>query len=148
MSRSERGRPDLLMGAARILVLPCLSAAERAADDPGAYLLSEEPLQQVLVQGQCILREDGIAQLLKLIHYFVVETRIVMVRPPKHDNADAVFRLKLVKNLSRPPTDAGFVILHALETNFDCAVVLFVGQTRNRLPGLQHLIRKQFAVGE
>src|ERR1700722_554731 len=71
-----------------------------------------------------------------------------MVRSAQHNDADAVFAFELVKNLTRPATDASLVILQRLVADLYRAVVLFLRQSEDRLPGLQHLMGEEFAVGK
>src|SRR6202041_2773473 len=63
-------------------------------------------------------------------------------------NSDAIFAFKLIKNLASPATNAAFVIGQRLVAYFDCAIVLFLGQSENWLPRLQHLVSEQFAIGK
>src|SRR5438128_2622803 len=125
-----------------------VSDVQWAADHPGAHFFAKQPLQQVFIKRQSILREDGIAELLEFIHDFVIEARIVVVGPSQHHDANAVLALELIEHLPRTVADAGFVILQALVAYFNCSIVLFFGQSQNRLPGLQHLVCEKLLVGE
>ena len=69
------------------------------ADHAGAHFLAEQPLQQVFVQRQRVLREDRIAELLELIQDLVIQAGIVVIGPAQHDDADAVFALQLIEHL-------------------------------------------------
>jgi hypothetical protein len=46
--------------AAGVRVFPGIADVQRMTDHPGAHLVAEQALQHVLVEGQRVLREDGI----------------------------------------------------------------------------------------
>src|SRR5581483_3498566 len=110
------------------------------ADDAGANFVAEQALQQVFIEGKRVLRKDRIAELLELVHDLVVEAGIMMIGTAEHDDTDAVLTLELVENLAGATADACFVFLKRLESGFACTLVLFVGQTEDGLPRLQHLV--------
>jgi hypothetical protein len=66
------------------------------SDNAGANFLAEQALEHVFIQRQRILRKDGIAQLLELLHDFVIEARVVVIGSTQHHDADAIFALELV----------------------------------------------------
>ena len=70
------------------------------SDESGANFVAEEPVEHVFVDGQCALREDRVAELLELFHDLVVQAGIVVVDAAQHDDADAVFTLKLIERFA------------------------------------------------
>ena len=54
----------------------------------------------------------------------------------------------MIENLAGTITDARLIVRECFVADFDRTVVLFLGQAQDGLPGLQHLVRKQFAVGK
>ena len=140
MPRRKLRRPDFVVGAAGIRVLPGVADIERAADHAGADFLAEQAFQHIFVERQRVLREDRIAELLELVENLVIQARIVMIRPAEHDDADAVLALELVEHLARAAADAGFVVLQRRESGLDGTVVFFLRKPENRLPRLQHLV--------
>src|SRR5580692_1107178 len=72
----------------------------------------------------------------------------MVIGTAQHHNADTIFAFQLVHYLARPPANAGLVVGQRLVADFDGAIVFFERQSEDRLPGLQHLMRKQFAIGK
>jgi hypothetical protein len=114
------------------------------ADHPGADFFAEEPLQHVLIQRKSALREDRVTELLELLHDFVVQARIVVIRASQHHDADAVFAFELVEHLAGALADARFVILQRREAGFDGAVVFGFATGPEGLPRLYIWKAKSF----
>ncbi len=130
MPSRELRRPDFVVGAAGVGILPGIADVERVTDDSGPHFVAEQPLQHVFVERQRVLREDRIAQLLELFHDLVIEAGIVVIGPAQHDDADPVFALQLVEHLAGALANVGLVIRQRLEADFDRAVILFQRQTQ------------------
>src|SRR5215469_1573444 len=148
MARSELRGPDFVVSTARVGVLPGVADIEGVADHALADVVTEEAFEQVFVDGQGVLRENRVAELLELVEDLVVQAGVVMLGRPYHHDPDAVFALELIDDLTGAAADAGFILSQSLEAGLDGAVVLFERETEDRLPGLQHLVREQLAVGE
>src|SRR6266496_388458 len=101
MARRELCRPDLVVRARGICVLPDIADVERVLDAARADLFAEESVEQVLIERQEALREDRIAELLELVHDLVVDAGIMVIDAPKHDDADAALALQFVERLAR-----------------------------------------------
>src|SRR5262249_1502307 len=117
-------------------------------DHAGTDFVSEEPLQNVFIHGQSALREDGIAQFLELFHDLVIESGIVMVWPPEHDDADTILALKLIEHFARLPAQSSLVILQRFESSLDGTLIFLFRNTKDWRPGFKHLVSKQLAVGK
>ena len=117
-------------------------------DRAGADLFAKEPFQQVFVRGQGALRKDGVAQSLELRHDPMVDAWVVMIGTAQHHDSQSAFGLQLVKDLAGLATEAGFIPLLFAETNGDGAIVLLPAEAQDRLPGLPHLAREEFAMRE
>ena len=55
MTCGELCSPHLMIGAGGVAVLPNIADVQRMCDDAGAYFLSKEAVEQILIQGQCAL---------------------------------------------------------------------------------------------
>ena len=146
MPRRELGRPDLVVRAGRITVLPDVGNIERMRDESRPHFVSEEPVENIVVDGQRALREDRVAQLLKLFHDLVVQAGIVVINPPKHHDADTVFALKLIERFTRLTADVSLACLERLEANFEGALILFAAEAEDRPPRLVHLVGADLVV--
>src|SRR5207248_3848345 len=94
MARGKLRSPDLVVRAGRVGVLPDVADVEGIFDHPSADFIAEEPVEDVLVNWQCILRENRIPELLELFHDLVVHAGIMVVGTPKHYDADSVLALQ------------------------------------------------------
>jgi len=131
MPRRKLRCPHLVVGAAGVRVLPGIADVQRVTDYPGAHFVAEETLQHVFIQRQRVLGKDGIAQLLELFHDLVIQSRIVVVRPAQHDDADAILTFELVKNLTGPATDVAFVVFQRLVPCLNRAIVFLLRQSED-----------------
>src|SRR5580658_3225702 len=95
-------------------------------DNSGPNFFAEQTLEQIFVERQSILRKDGISQLLELLHNFVIQAGIMMVRASQHDDADTVFAFQLVHYLASSPADAALVVGQRFVAHLDGTVVLFL----------------------
>src|SRR5215469_6335487 len=136
MPRRKLGGPHLVVGAARVGVLPRVIDFERAADDAGPDLFAEEPFEQIRVEWERVLRKDGIPKLLELIQDLMIESRIVVIGAGQHDDADAVLAFELIEYLPRALANAGLVFSEGHESGLDGAIVFFRREPEYRLPGL------------
>jgi hypothetical protein len=100
MPRRELRRPHFVIRTARIRILPGVGDVERVSDNSGTYLFAEQSLEHVFIERQGVLRENRIAQFLELLHNLVIQTGIMMIRPPQHHNPDAIFAFQLIENLA------------------------------------------------
>ena len=137
-----------MVRTARIGILPGVGDIEWAGNYAGAHFLAKQALQQVVIDGESVLREDGIAQLLEFIEDLVVEAGVVMIRAPEHHDTNTIFPLELIQYLARATPNARFVFLERGESRLDSAIVFFQRESENGLQGLQHLVSKQFSIGE
>ena len=71
-------------------------------DQPGPHVVAEQLPDDVVVDGQRILREHRIAQLLELFQDLVVDARIVVVRTAEQHDAEAVFLFQCSSRLHAP----------------------------------------------
>ena len=126
MPRGKLRRPYFVICAAGIRIFPSIADAQRMTDHPSAHLVAEQPLQHVIIQRQRVLGEDGIAQLLELLHDLVIQSRIVVIGPPQHHDADAVLAFELVENFAGLSTDAGFVVGQSLVSHFHRTIVFLL----------------------
>jgi len=60
--------------------------------------------------GACFVRRPG-SRVLKFFHDLAIEAGMVMIDAPQHDDANAVFALKLVERLTRLAAHIVFTIL-------------------------------------
>ena len=148
MPGREFGGPDLMVRAGRVGVFPNVVDIERMLDRSRPHFLSEQPLQQVLIQRQRALREDRITQLLKLVHDLVIQTGIMMIGPSQHHNADAIFALQLIHGFPGLPLDALFIVFERFEAGLNRSFVFSPGNPKYRLPRLEQLISQQLSIGE
>src|SRR5579883_137792 len=148
MPRGELRGPHFVIRAGGIGVFPNIGNIQRMLDHAGANLFAEQPIEQILVHRQSALRKNRITELLKLLHNFVIQPRIVMIRPAEHHDADPIFPLQLVQYFSSLFANAGFVIFESFVPRLDGALIFFNRKTQHRIPGLVHLIGEQLAVGE
>src|SRR6185369_12836747 len=72
----------------------------------------------------------------------------MVIRTTEHNDPNPVFALQLIEHLAGAFLDAGLIVLQALEAHFDGTIIFFLRQSEQRLPSLQHLVRKELAVGE
>src|ERR1700741_3167909 len=98
MPSRKLGRPDLVVGAGGVASLPHVGDIERMLDYTGAHLFSEQALQQVLVERERALRKDRVAELLKLVQNFVIQSGVMMIGAAQHHDTDAVFTLELIEH--------------------------------------------------
>jgi len=68
-------------------------------------LLAKHAFENVLVDGERVLPEDRVAQLLELLADFVVDPWVVVIRPGQHHHADALFALELVQDFASLPAE-------------------------------------------
>ena len=146
MPRRELRRPHLVVGAARVRVLPHVLDIERMLDGPALDILGEQPLHKVLVERQRALRENRVAELLEFFQDLVIQARIVVIDASQHHDADAVFAFQLIQNLARPLADAGFVIVERRVAALDGPLVFFLRQAQHRFPRREHLLGEKLAV--
>src|SRR5678816_1496891 len=66
MTRGVLGGPHLARRVLAVRILPYVADVHRARDVTRAHFVAKEAIEDVLVDGQRILREDGIAELLEL----------------------------------------------------------------------------------
>src|SRR5580704_2636805 len=118
MTGGELGRPNFVVGAAGIGILPRVGNVERMADHSSANFVAEQPFQEVFVERQSVLREDGIPKLLELLYDFVIETGIVVIGAAEHHDANAILSPELVLYLACPLANAGLVIGQGFEADF------------------------------
>src|SRR5581483_12178464 len=76
------------------------------------------------IEGQSILREDRITEFLELLENFMVQTRIVMIGPAQHHDADAVFALELIQNLAGAVADRKSTRLNQSRQYLVCRLLL------------------------
>src|ERR1700745_3871731 len=100
MARCKLGRPDLVICTGGIGVLPHVSNIEWILDYARANFVTEQPVKNVFVDRQRALREDRIAELLELLHDFVIYAGIMVVRTTKHHDTDAVLALEHVQRFA------------------------------------------------
>src|SRR5579864_4470637 len=126
MARRELRSPNLVIGAARIRVLPGITNIQRTADHACANFFPKKAVQQILVQRKSVLREDRISKLLELVQDLMVESRIVVIRSAEHDNSNAVLVFKLVNYSPGPPANARLIVPESVESAFDCSIVFLL----------------------
>ena len=125
MARRELCRPDLVVGAGRVCVLPHVRDIERVFDHASANFVAKQPVEDVFVDRQSALREDGIAKLLELLHDLVVHAGIMMIWTPKHHDPNTVLALEHVQRLASTFTQPVVVGFLGFESHFDGAIILF-----------------------
>ena len=72
MPGSELCRPDFVVRAARVGILPCIGDVKRMAGYSRPHFFAEQPFQQVLIKGESVLRKDWIAEFLELVENLVI----------------------------------------------------------------------------
>ena len=70
---------------------------------PDSHVVAEEAPDDVVVDGQRVLREHRIAELLELFQDFVIDAGIVVIRPAQQHDAEAVFALQLLQHFAAAP---------------------------------------------
>ena len=93
------------------------------ADRSGPHLFAEEPVEQVFIHRQRVLRKDRVAEFLELFQDLVIQPRIVVIGTAQHDDADAVLALELVHHVAGPLLNARFVVMKGLKTRVHGALV-------------------------
>ena len=88
---------------------------------PGFHLVAEQTPDDVVVDGQAVLREHRVAELLELFQDFVVHAGIVVIRAAQQHHAQPVFALQLFQHLARRAAHG-----HVVEV-IERAVALFHG---------------------
>src|SRR6266545_2622336 len=141
VARRVLGRPDLATGVFGIGILPGVLNVQRVFDDPRANLVAEQPPEDVVVHRQRIHREDRVAELLELFEDFVVQPRVVVIRPREQHHSESFFGFELIENLARlAAQDHVIKNVERLVTLLDCPGVLFARQTEDVLERLEHLL--------
>src|SRR5215468_3481431 len=75
----ELRRPDLLVGAGGVGVLPDVAYIQRVRYRSCLHFFAEKTVEQVFVGGKKTLREHWVAELLKFLHDFVIQAGIVAI---------------------------------------------------------------------
>lgn len=97
----EFGGPDLARAVFGEAVAPDVVDFEGAFDFAGLHFGAEEAFQVRGVGGEALLREDGVAELLEFNADLVVDAGVVVVGPPEHDDAQAVFGFECAEDGAR-----------------------------------------------
>ena len=63
-----------------------------------------------------------------------------MIDAAKHDNANAIFALKLVEGLARLPANVGFAFVQGLEARGEASLISSRALLQHRAPRLEHLV--------
>ena len=102
----------------------------------GQHLFAEQAPDDVVVDGQAILRKDRVAELLELFQDFVIDSGVVVIRTAQQHHTDAVFALQLFQSFaSRAAHD------YVVE---DRIGVVLLGRPYHNDPGVNHEILEEF----
>ena len=69
-------------------------------DDPGPDFVPEDPIQEVRVDRQRVLRKDRVAELLEFIQDAVVQPRVMNIRTALNDHTQPVLAFEPVESLA------------------------------------------------
>src|SRR5258708_22545706 len=100
MASDVLGGPYLAAGVLAVAVFPHVVDGQRVRRFARKHVLAEEAPDHVVVDGQAVLREYRIAELLEFLEDFVVDARVVVIRTAKKHYAQAVFALKLIEHFA------------------------------------------------
>src|SRR4051812_22466075 len=98
-------------------------------DNAGTHFFPKEAVEQVFVQGEGALREDRIAQFLKLLHDLVIQAGVVMIDAAQHNDTDTILALQLIERFAGLMTDLSLAMGEGFKSLFDSAVIFFAGET-------------------
>ena len=149
MARDVLRGPDLAAGVLAVAVLPDVVDGERVGSLAGEDVLAEEAPDHVVVDGQAILREDGVAELLELLEDLVVDAGVVVIRTAEQDDAETVFALELVQHFAGGAAHGHVVeVVEGAIALLDGALVLFGREAEDVLELLKHLALEEVGLGQ
>ena len=130
-SRVLRG-PHLLRGVFAVAVLPGIADVHGMLDEPCLDVFPKERVDDVLVDGQRLQRQNGVTDLLELLEDFVVDAGIVVVGAAQKHDADAVLGLQPFQDFpALGAQDLVHEFLLRLHAGLDGAVILFPRQAED-----------------
>lgn len=127
-------------------MFPYAGYIERRFDQAGANLSSEQAVQKITVKWQKALRKDRIAEALRFLQDALIETRVMMVRTPKHDQADIAALLQLVQGCGGLYTQICLKGIPRRKGDVHRARVLLPVKSKKVLPGRKHLKFEEVAI--
>src|ERR1035437_6542781 len=149
VARHVLSGPDFAAGVFAVAVLPDVVDGQGSGALAGYHFGPEETPDDVVVDGQGILREDRIAKLLELFENFVVDAGIVVIRTSQQHHADAIFALQLFQHLAGLAAHSDVVEeLQGAVAGCHGALVLFGAKTEDILEFLVHLAFEEVRLGE
>src|SRR5579872_5060728 len=132
MSSRKFRRPDFVICTARVRVFPGVGNVEWATDDAGAHFFAEQAFQQIFVNRQSVLRKNRVPEFLELVEDLVIQTRVVMIGAPEHDDADAIFPLELIEDLASFTANTCLVILERGKSRLNSSLIFVGRETEKR----------------
>src|SRR4029453_17223455 len=148
MPRRELRRPDLMVRAGGVAVLPDVLDLQRASDHARPYLVAKQPLEEILVEWERALREDRIAELLELLEDFVVQPRVVVLRTGQQHDSGALLTLELIEPGARPTAEGRFIGRQLAEADIDGPRIFLLRQAKQGLKCLEELLGEQLGIGK
>ena len=101
-------------------------------DQPRLHVFLEKREDDVVVNGQRLQGQNGVADLLELLQDFVVDARVVVVGAAQQHNADAVLGLQAFQDFpALGAQDLVLEILLRLQARLNRALVLFPRQSED-----------------
>src|ERR1035437_5960625 len=143
------GGPHLTAGVFAVTVLPDIVDGQGSGAFAGYHFGTEETPDDVVVDGQAVLREDRVSELLELFQDFVVDAGIVVIRTAQQHHADAILALQLFQHLAGLAAHGDVIeVLQGAVARFYGALVLFGAEAEDILEFLVHLPFEEVRLGE
>src|ERR1035437_5030014 len=149
VARHVFGGPDLAAGVFAVAVFPDVADGQGAGALAGYHFGTEETPDDVVVDGQAVLREHRVTELLELFQDFVVDAGIVVIRTAQQHHADAILALQLFQHLAGLAAHGDVVeVLQGAVAGRHGALVLLGAEAEDILEFLVHLAFEEVRLGE
>src|ERR1700757_383285 len=111
--------PQLVVGACRERLLPNVRDVQGTTNHTTQQLSAEQPLEQILVEREQALREDGISELLQFIENPLVQARVVMIGTTEHHQPNSTALFEVIESPASLPAQVVFKFMPFLKSNVD-----------------------------
>src|ERR1019366_4109110 len=149
VARHVLGGPDLAAGVFAVAVLPDVVDRQGSGALAGYHFGTEETPDDVVVDGQAVLREHRVTELLELFQDFVVDAGVVVIRAAQQHHADAILALQLFQHLAGVAAHGDVIeVLQGAVAGRHGALVLLGAEAEDILEFLVHLAFEEVRLGE